>query len=253
MRVCFDMMKKFDRNKSLASKNVSTMPRVVPAFSYQSVQKNTIVQNPPKSDALKLIASKSTISPKTNFQIAYQRNDLPVQIDHGGTYPRIKWKVSFDEIDYDRWLPIFIGGLMDTTFPCCFLAERGSLDLIENGKTKVLSSLPFCIIPLKDVLHSKQPVLMNVGMKVLQKIATDVEFGGEALVPYYRQLLPPLGMFKNKNVNIGDRVEFGQRKHTNLGDMIEETLQVLEKHGGSDSFINIQYIIPTYQSNFGKR
>jgi len=31
---------------------------------------------------------------------------------------------------------------------------------------------------------------------------------GEALVPYYRQILPVLNMFKNKNLNIGDKIDY---------------------------------------------
>lgn len=34
----------------------------------------------------------------------------------------------------------------------------------------------------------------------------------------------------------------------NLGDLIDETLQVLERHGGEDAFINIKYMVPTYES-----
>lgn len=54
---------------------------------------------------------------------------------------------------------------------------------------------------------------------------------GEALVPYYRQILPIFNMFKNKRciffddlVNIGDKIDYGQRKNENLSDLIQETL-----------------------------
>lgn len=36
----------------------------------------------------------------------------------------------------------------------------------------------------------------------------------------------------------------------NLGDLIDETLQVFERHGGEDAFINIKYMVPTYESFF---
>lgn len=71
---------------------------------------------------------------------------------------------------------------------------------------------------------------------------------GEALVPYYRQILPVLNLFKNKNANNGDAIEYAQRKRLNMGDLIEETLQLLEMEGGEDAFINIKYMIPTYES-----
>ncbi|XP_062540376.1 parkin coregulated gene protein homolog [Armigeres subalbatus] len=69
---------------------------------------------------------------------------------------------------------------------------------------------------------------------------------GLALVPYYRQLLPILNLFRDFNVNIGDRIDF-QGGHR-LGDVINETLQVLERHGGPDAYLNIKYMVPTYES-----
>ena len=49
-------------------------------------------------------------------------------------------------------------------------------------------------------------------------------------------------------VNLGDKIDYGQRKNENLSDLIQETLEVLEKHGGEDAYINIKYMIPTYES-----
>ena len=43
---------------------------------------------------------------------------------------------------------------------------------------------------------------------------------GEALVPYYRQILPILNLFKNNNKNLHDSIEYSQRKKLNLGDLI---------------------------------
>jgi hypothetical protein len=39
-------------------------------------------------------------------------------------------------------------------------------------------------------------------------------------------------MFKNKRLNLGDKIDYAQRKNENLSDLIQETLEVLEKHGG---------------------
>uniref|UniRef100_A0A0K6SAF4 Uncharacterized protein n=1 Tax=Chromera velia CCMP2878 TaxID=1169474 RepID=A0A0K6SAF4_9ALVE len=71
---------------------------------------------------------------------------------------------------------------------------------------------------------------------------------GEALVPYYRQILPIFNLYKNCNKNVGDFIDYGQRKRLNLGELIEETLELFEIHGGEDAFINIKYMIPTYES-----
>jgi hypothetical protein len=49
-------------------------------------------------------------------------------------------------------------------------------------------------------------------------------------------------------VNIGDAIDYGQRKKANIGDLIQDTLELFEKTGGEDAFINIKYMIPTYES-----
>ena len=58
------------------------------------------------------------------------------------------------------------------------------------------------------------------------------EMIGEALVPYYRQILPIFNLYKNSNKNLGDKIEYNQRKKTNLSDLIQETLELLEQTGG---------------------
>lgn len=61
-------------------------------------------------------------------------------------------------------------------------------------------------------------------LKVIQKLVLSGEMIGEALVPYYRQLLPVLNIFRNNNSSLGDKIEYSQRKRLNLGDLIGETL-----------------------------
>jgi hypothetical protein len=48
--------------------------------------------------------------------------------------------------------------------------------------------------------------------------------------------------------NTGDTIDYSQQKRNNVGDLIEETLELFEQWGGEDSFINIKYLVPTYQS-----
>ena len=138
---------------------------------------------------------------------------------------------------------------------------------------------------------------------VLQQLVTCGDMIGEALVPYYRQLLPVLNIFKSRSKNIGDSIDYSQRKNNggwggswrlmrqivvgmlygvidvydrlipggrsnllmsisifstqspspsnraaDVGELVQTTLQLLEAHGGEDAFINIKYMIPTYES-----
>lgn len=48
------------------------------------------------------------------------------------------------------------------------------------------------------------------------------------------------------NVNIGDKYDFKRIEHA--GDLVEETLQLLERTGGPYAYLNIKYMVPTYES-----
>ena len=67
-------------------------------------------------------------------------------------------------------------------------------------------------------------------------------------MPYYRQILPIMNLFKTSNLNQGDKIDYSQRKGKNLGDLIVNTLEMFESYGGDDAFINIKYMVPTYES-----
>ena len=70
----------------------------------------------------------------------------------------------------------------------------------------------------------------------------------EALVPYYRQILPVLNLMRNRNKNLGDKIDYAQKNADNIGELIQETLELMERHGGEDAYINIKYMVPTYES-----
>jgi hypothetical protein len=86
---------------------------------------------------------------------------------------------------------------------------------------------------------------VGITLKILQALVSCSDTIGEALVPYYRQILPVFNLF---NKNLGDKIDYSQRKSANLGDLIQQTLEMFEVHGGEDAFINIKYMIPTYES-----
>ena len=85
-------------------------------------------------------------------------------------------------------------------------------------------------------------------MKVLQVLITCNVAIGPALVPYYRQILPVLNIFKQSRVSLGDRIHYSQRKALVLGDLIQDTLEMMEQTGGSTAFTNIKFMVPTYES-----
>lgn len=50
-----------------------------------------------------------------------------------------------------------------------------------------------------DALNTRNKQVICATLKVLQHLVMSGEMVGEALVPYYRQILPILNMFKNMN------------------------------------------------------
>ena len=109
-----------------------------------------------------------------------------------------------------------------------------------------------------DCLNTRDKAILIKVLHVLQllvKSDTDTADAsrkglvGRALVPYYRQLLPVLNIFcEATKTQVTDKIEYSQRRGTNVQDTITETLGMLEVYGGMDAFINIKYLVPTYQS-----
>eukprot|EP01035_Chromulina_nebulosa_P019025 gene19025-24845_t len=193
--------------------------------------------------------------PNTELRRYYERGDLPIQIDHGSVVNRLAWKVEIPKLDFHHYLPIFFDGLREQELPYAFIAEQGVLDMLEAAPQKVLPVVPQLIIPIKTALNTREKEVIVKVLKILQSLVNcDVSIAGgagligQALVPYYRQILPIFNIFINYNENLGDGIDYGQRKRQNLGDLIMQTLEQLEIHGGDDAFINIKYLIPTYQS-----
>jgi len=184
----------------------------------------------------------------SEFRRFYDRGDLPIKVDHQGSVTKIQWKISPEQLDYHHYLPIFFDGLREKVDPYRFLAIMGTYEMLEKGGPKILPVIPQLIIPIKTALNTRDPDIIQVTLKVLQKLVTSGEMIGEALVPYYRQILPIFNLYKGKNANLGDKIDYGQRKKVNLGELIQETLELFEQTGGEDAFINIKYMIPTYES-----
>ncbi|KAI5610794.1 parkin coregulatedprotein, partial [Silurus asotus] len=248
------------------------------------------VLGPPAAGAFKERPARPT-----SFRKFYERGDFPIAVDHDPTGNRIAWKVEIEKLDYHHYLPLFFDGLCETTHPYEFFARQGVQDLLEHGGTKILPVIPQLIIPIKNALNTRNRHVICSMLKVLQHLVLSGEMIGEALVPYYRQILPIFNMFKNMNrcvevcscvsgcvgecgcvsgfvgvcrcvsgcvvlcrgvsesvvacrVNSGDGIDYGQQKRENVGDLIQETLEVFERYGGEDAFINIKYMVPTYES-----
>ncbi|KAJ7534573.1 hypothetical protein O6H91_13G100700 [Diphasiastrum complanatum] len=149
--------------------------------------------------------------PNTLFRKLYERGDLPLQMEHNGAKNSISWK-------------------------------------IDAGKEKILPVIPQLIIPIKTALNTRDPTVMNITLQLLCKLVHSNQQVGQLLVPYYRQLLPVLNIFKDDIPNIGDSIDYAQQKKTCTGELVQQTLELFETYGGEDAFINMKYMVPTYES-----
>mmetsp|Transcript_63124 Transcript_63124/g.112114 ORF Transcript_63124/g.112114 Transcript_63124/m.112114 type:complete len:337 (-) Transcript_63124:144-1154(-) len=198
---------------------------------------------PPRAGAFERRPIKAS-----EFRRFYDRGDLPVQVHHTATQNKISWKVDIEKLDYHHYLPIFFDGLREKEDPYRFLAVEGVHNMLEKGGSKILPVVPQLIIPIKTAMNTRDQEVIVTTLKVLQALVLSAELVGEALVPYYRQILPVFNIFKNATPSTGDAIDYGQRKRQNLGELIDETLEIFETHGGEDAFINIKYMIPVYES-----
>ncbi|OQS02976.1 hypothetical protein THRCLA_04709 [Thraustotheca clavata] len=229
------------RLKDIQKSTISSTNRV---RSNQQPHQNSVKEVKPKSTG----AFKSRTIEKTKFRYFYDRGDLPLRVNFNGAVRKVQWQVDITTLDYTHYLPLFFEGLRELDEPYKFLALNGTLDLLEKGGDRPLTTIPHLILPMKQNLMTRNPLVLCIQMKVLQKLVLLCPYAGEALVPYYRQLLTIFNLFITKRVNCGDAIDYGQQRNENLGDLITETLYILERHGGEDAFVNIKYMIPTYES-----
>jgi len=185
----------------------------------------------------------------TLFRKYYLRGDFPVSISFSGAQRTLKWLADPKTIDLAHFLPLFIEGLVETEEPFTFIAEKSSLQAISANPDKLVEVLPEIILPLKRALDSRNHPIVVRAIKVLQAILSAKLEIAESLVPYYKNLLPCFSKHFNENKNLGHHIEYSQKDRENIGDLIMETLALLEAHGGSEAFAHIKYMIPVYQSN----
>lgn len=219
----------------VANSSIGLLAKSTKPFSktaaFSSLKKET-VEKPPKAGAF-----NPRLIPVSDFRLHYDRGDLPILVEHKmGT--KIKWKdPNFEKFNFQLYLPIFIDGIREKTDPYRFLAIQGTFDLLLNVRDNVVKVIPQLILPLKAALNTRDVEIISIALKVIQQLVKSSDLAGEALVPYYRQLLPIFNLYKNFNSNLGDGIDYAQRKKKNLGDLIQETLEVMEMNGGDVSHI----------------
>ncbi|KAM6912142.1 parkin coregulated gene protein [Xenentodon cancila] len=151
-------------------------------------------------------------------------------------------------LNYHLYLPLFFEGLSETTFPYETFACQGIHGMLDHCGHKILPVIPQLISPIRYAMNTRNHQVMCNTLKVLQHLVTSADGVGEALVPYFRQILPVFNLFKGKTKNLGDEFDYSVLKGENIGHLISETLQMFERYGGKDAFRHIKNMVPTYES-----
>ncbi|XP_050082241.1 parkin coregulated gene protein homolog [Anopheles aquasalis] len=214
------------------------MLRHVPAFTVQAVHR-------PRRIPIFCIRGPEG----SRFRRFLLRGDIPIGREWGERSRKhhVRWHIPPEQLDYQRFLPLFFDGLCEDTFPYRELARHGVADLLQTGtERQILRTVPMLILPMREALNRRNPDIIIATLRALQQLLRVGPSIGPALVPYYRQLLPILNLYIRCYVNIGDAIDF--RGGRRLGEVINATLELLEQCGGADAYLNIKYMVPTYES-----
>ena len=80
------------------------------------------------------------------------------------------------------------------------------LSLLSQLKVN-FNNISFSYLSLA-ALNTRDREIIAIVLKVLQKLVQSGEMIGEALVPYYRQILPIFNLYKNCNICTGDKIDY---------------------------------------------
>jgi hypothetical protein len=189
--------------------------------------------------------------PPSMFPNRYIRAELPCTIEHGMKGWYLSWVCPLEKLDYEYYLPIFFDGLQCAEQPSNFIAAQGIEDLLYAAKgdtDKIAPCVYNCIRPLRNALSKFDTTILLKTLKAIQQLIASAPGIGEVLLPYSKQFLAPMAAFLDMNKNLGDGIDYAQRKNNDVGEEVRKTLELLEETGGEGSLKAIKFSIPLYES-----
>ncbi len=213
---------------------------------------------PPPPQAGALLARHD---PPAAFAADFRDGSLPVRLAGAGAgeHSGLKWidpltgvEVPRHEIDASKWLPRLLEGLRDTrTTSGAYLALRAALELAGGAaRNGALPPLVTAAVPsLRAALELRERSVVCAALKLLQLLIRADGRAGLALRPHFRGLLPSLAAFKvaGAQANLGDEIEYSQHRRIDISTLIDETLALMEEHGGKGAGAAIKSFVPTFQ------
>ncbi len=153
----------------------------------------------------------------------YIRGELPCTIEHGTSGKYLSWACPLENLDYEYYLPLFFDGLQCKDAIISFIARQGIEDMLYASKghpERVKAVIHLLVRPMRNALSKFDCEVLLATLKALQQLITCNEGVGEALMPFGKQFLAPISYFLNKNKNIGDSIDYGQRKSDDIGEEV---------------------------------
>lgn len=189
---------------------------------------------------------------KCLFPRRYTRGELPCGIIHLAGGLALSWTCPLKDLDYHLYLPMFMDGVKCVNNPCQFIARQGVHELIQGGRGMVIRDVLHKLIkPMRSAILTNDPDTVLAVIKILKSmVVRHPKCLGPALVPYYRQLITPvLNLYVSRGGrSTFDAMDYSQYRKADLSVEILEMLELLERHGGPDAYIQIKVMVPTYES-----
>lgn len=153
----------------------------------------------------------------------YIRGELPCTIEHGVSGKYLSWASPLEFLDYEYYLPIFFDGLQVKDKIITFIACQGIEDMLYASRghpERIKPVIPMLVRPLRNALGKFDTEILLWTLKAMQQLITCNAEVGEVLMPFGKQFLAPISMFMDKNKNIGDSIDYGQRKSDDIGEEV---------------------------------
>lgn len=248
-----DLLKAIPINKSskVAKLRIQTIKKQIDHEVIAASSVVDIFDN--RKRAMSASSAPTTIGkvPASLFPNRYKRGELPCSMEHGTTGPYLSWVCPLEKLDYEHYLPLFFDGLQCKGIPLAFLASQGTKDMLQAARgapERVIPCIPLIILPIRNVLCKKDPVVLLPLLQCLRELVNVGEGVGATLVNSGVTFLSLFNIFLDKTRNIGDAIDYRQRRLDDVGMEVLATLEELERHGGPHAFRRIKHSIPTYES-----
>mmetsp|Transcript_14955 Transcript_14955/g.24927 ORF Transcript_14955/g.24927 Transcript_14955/m.24927 type:complete len:355 (+) Transcript_14955:59-1123(+) len=189
--------------------------------------------------------------PESMLPNRYIRGELPCTIEHGVSGKYLSWVSPLENLDYEYYLPLFFDGLQCNDKIITFIACQGIEDMLYASRghpDRIKGVVPLLVRPLRNALGKFDKDVLLWTLKAIQQLITCNEGVGEVLMPYGKQFLAPISMFMACNKNMGDSIDYGQRKLDDIGEEIRKVLELMEEFGGPNALKYIKFSIPLYES-----